>query len=71
MLNANLGDTLVRITPPQVGRACDCQSGKVNSVTDTTIALIAQADIMRRMVFCRTDKFDTVGLGSFIVRPDF
>lgn len=71
MFNAQVGETLARITPPQDSSTGYCQSGKVVEVTDDEIVLEVQVDILRRMRFSRNDGFDTAGLGSFIVRPDF
>lgn len=71
MLTAKQGDTLVRITPPSGGREGYSQAGTVDRVDDDTIDLIVQVDIPRRMRFRRADGFDTVGLGTFLVRPDF
>lgn len=71
MLTPKLGDTLFRITPPSDGREGYCQAGTVEQVDDEAIDLIVQVDIPRRMRFRRVDGFDTVGLGTFLVRPDF
>mgnify|MGYP000858116145 CR=1 FL=1 len=71
MLTPKRGDTLVRITPPSGGREGYSQAGTVDRVDDDTIDLIVQVDIPRRMRFRRSDGFDTVGLGTFLVRPDF
>lgn len=70
MLNPTLGDTMLRIIPPQDGSAGFSQAGRVSAITETTIELIVQTDMQRRMVFRRVDGLDTSGLGSFIVRPD-
>lgn len=71
MFNPKIGDTMLRITPPQNGRAGYSQAGRVDAITEQTIELVVQVDIPRRMVFNRTDGFDTSGIGSFIVQPDF
>lgn len=71
MLNPKIGDTMLRVTPPQNGREGYSQAGRVDALTDGLIELIVQVDIPRRMVFRRTDGLDTSGLGSFIVAPDF
>lgn len=71
MLNPKVGDTMLRITPPQSGLEGYCQAGTVDVLTEETIELIVQVDIPRRMVFRRIDGHDTSGLGSFIVRPDY
>ncbi len=70
MLTPKRGDTLVRITPPSGGRDGYSQAGTVDRVDEETIDLIVQVDIPRRMRFRRADGFDTVGLGTFVVRPD-
>lgn len=69
--NAKIGEILSRITPPQGSFTGYCQSGKVVEVTEEEIILSVQVDIPRRMAFRRSDGFDTSGLGSFLVRPDF
>lgn len=71
MLNLKVGDTMLRITPPQNGRAGYSQAGRVDAITEQAITLIVQVDIPRQMEFRRTDGVDTSGLGSFIVHPDF
>jgi hypothetical protein len=70
VFNAKIGELLARITPPEGTSIGYCQSGKVVEVTDTEIVLEVQVDILRRMRFDRKNGLDTVGLGSFIVRPD-
>jgi hypothetical protein len=71
MLTPKIGDTLLRINPPSDGREGYSQAGTVDRMTEDTIELLVQVDIPRRMTFRRTDGMDTVGLGSFVVRPDF
>lgn len=71
MLNPKIGETMLRITPPQRGGEGYSQAGKVDVVTEDTVELIVQVDVPRRMTFSRADGFDTAGLGSFIVRPDY
>jgi hypothetical protein len=71
MLNPAIGDTLTRIVPPSGSSEGYSQSGKVIEVTDDTIVMAVQADVIRHMRFGRSDGFDTVGLGSFLVRPDW
>lgn len=70
MLNPKHGETWLRITPPSDGQPGFSQAGKVDKVTDTTVELLVQCDVIRRMVFARSTGFDTSGMGSFIVRPD-
>jgi hypothetical protein len=71
MINATVGDTLARITPPDGFHEGYSQSGQVLEVTDDTIVLLVQVDLPRRMSFRRDTGFDTAGIGSFIVRPDW
>ena len=70
MINCKPGDVLLRVVPPVDGRHGYSQAGKVETVTDDTIVLAVQADIVRRMSFNRTDGTDSKGHGSFIVRQD-
>jgi hypothetical protein len=71
MLTPKIGDILLRITPPNGEGEGYSQAGTVDRITEETIELIVQVDIPRRMTFRRTDGMDTVGLGTFVVRPDF
>jgi hypothetical protein len=70
MLNVQLGDELLRITPPSEGCLGYSQAGTVSRLTEGTVEILVQADIPRRMEFSRIDGFDTAGLGTFVVRPD-
>lgn len=70
MLNPKLGETWLRITPPCDGQPGFSQAGKVDKVTDTTVELLVQCDVIRRMVFTRSTGFDASGMGSFLVRTD-
>lgn len=70
MLNPKIGDTMLRVTPPQNGREGYSQAGTVDALTDDLIELIVLVDIPRRMAFRRADGVDTSGLGTFIVTPD-
>ena len=67
MINAKLGDTMIRITPPRDGREGYAQYGTVREVTDEAIVIVVQVDIQRFMEFRREDGIDTNGIGSFIV----
>ena len=71
MFNPKIGDHLARITPPVGSSEGYCQTGVVTEVTETTISMDVQVDMIRRMTFDRRTGFDTAGLGSFIVRPDY
>lgn len=68
MINAKLGDTMIRITPPRNGREGYAQYGTVSEVSDEKITIMVQVDIQRHMEFRREDGMDTNGIGSFIVR---
>lgn len=70
MLNPKPGETWLRITPPCDGQPGFSQAGRVDKVTDTTVELLVQCDVIRRMVFTRSTGFDASGMGSFLVRPD-
>ena len=70
MINCKPGDVLLRVVPPVDGRHGYSQAGKVETVTDDTIVLAVQVDIVRRMSFNRTDGTDKSRLGSFIVHQD-
>lgn len=71
MFNARVGEVLSRITPPERSSVGYCQSGRVVEVTEDEIVLEVQVDIVRLMRFSRANGFDTAGLGTFLVRPDF
>lgn len=70
MLNPKVSAVLLRIVPPSDHSEGYCQSGIVSLVTDTTIVLWVQVDVIRSMSFQRKTGLDTAGLGSFIVHPD-
>ncbi len=83
MINAEVGDTLFCITPPETGRERyttmgtvrpkpregRIQSGVVAKVTDEDIILIFQVDVPLTRVFRRSDGMSSDGLGVFIVLP--
>jgi hypothetical protein len=64
------GDVAAHHAPPCDGQPGFSQAGKVDKVTDTTVELLVQCDVIRRMVFTRSTGFDASGMGSFLVRPD-
>lgn len=70
-ISVAVGETMVRITPPEGFSAAYCQTGVVVEVTDLVIALDVQVDVIRRMLFDRVTGFDRAGLGSFVVRQDW
>ena len=71
MLSPKIGDFLLRVTPPSGGKEGYSQAGVVDSIDDETIDVIVQVDLPRLMRFRRSDGFDLVGLGTFLVRPDY
>lgn len=71
MFNAEIGETLSRISPPIGTSPGYCQSGTVVEVTESEIVVAVQADIVRHMRFDRLVGMDVSGTGSFLVRPDF
>lgn len=69
MINAKVGQKMLRITPPHGDSEGYSQDGIVESVDDAEIVLVVQVDILRRMRFNRKNGLDTVGLGTFLVYP--
>lgn len=70
MLNPKIGETWLRITPPYNGQPGFSQAGRVAHVSETTVELLVQCDVIRRMSFSRSTGLDTSDMGSFLVRPD-
>lgn len=71
MLTPKVGERMLRITPPEGSSAGYCQMGKVESFDDEIIVVVVLVDGPRHMRFRRKDGFDTSGLGTFLVRPDY
>ena len=71
MFNCKVGEVLSRITPPIGSSEGYCQSGTVVEVSEESITLAVQVDVIRRMKFNRNTGMDTSGMGTFLVRPDY
>lgn len=69
-INPRSGEIWLRITPPSDGLPGYCQAGTVDLVTEETVELVVQCDVVRRMAFNRQTGLDTSGMGTFLVRPD-
>jgi hypothetical protein len=69
-INPKIGETWLRITPPSDGQPGYSQAGTVDVVTDESVEVLVQCDVIRRMTFSRQTGLDTSGLGTFLVRHD-
>lgn len=70
MLNFQVGDMALRITPPEGSRPGFCQAGRVTTMGEKIIEVTILADVPRVMRFFRSNGLDNQGMGSFLVKPD-
>lgn len=70
MINCKEGDILLRIVPPYKQNPAYSQAGKVTKVTEKTIEMDVQVDVIRKMRFDRTSGLDESGIGSYVVAQD-
>lgn len=68
--DVKIGDTLVRIVPPDMGSCAYAQSGKVVEVTETEIVMSILVDQYRIMRFSKKDGSEP-SFGSFLIKPQW